>query len=291
MKIGLFTAAVMVLLVAGCSTDPELTDEDWIEQLVTSSGFARSSNLDGTGDPTDGKDGADVELPEHWYRQIITDPAPQVIIEDDPAAGICTVTVVHSITASLLIDVEHDGVWDPGTKPIADTRVVRLALERNDNQEEYGGWFIVAATPAEHMLTGSGQEVFISSMRLYQDDQLIWECTDPETFYDVQTGHPVLQEGDFVRMEATVDHLDPQYEPAYFVVAHGPLSGHSRHMMFDNGLYGDRVAGDGIYTYEWYVEYTAQHQRIAVDVIDADTFADQTENDYDSGAWGIRYLK
>ncbi len=171
------------------------------------------------------------------------------------------------------------------------TLLTKFIVEKNVNETSFGGWRIISATPSEHMLANEEQEVFITSMRLYKNDELIWECTDPSDFYKIDSELPVLSEGDFIRMETTIDHLNPVYEPEYFVVAHGPLSGHSRHIMYDNGLYGDEVAEDGIFSYEWYVEYTGHHQRIAVDVIDADTFEDQTEEDYDSAAWGIHFLK
>ncbi len=287
------TLAVAALaLVAGCVESPEMTDSDWINQLVAGSAIIETSNLDGTGDPAeDGKSGEELSLPEHWYRQLITEPVPEIILENDPSTGVCTVTVIHNLSAELIIDTVWDGVFEPGTKSISDTRYVRLVLEKHSDQASHGGWRIVSATPAEHMLTYGNQEVYISSMRLYKDDLLIWECTDPGTFYNVDSELPQLSESDFVRMETTIDHLNPQYDPPFFVFAHGPLSGHSRHLMYDNGLYGDETADDGIFSYEWYVEYTGYHHRIAVDVIDADTFADQTEEDYDAGAWGIHFLK
>lgn len=285
------TVAVLVLiLAAGCTQSPELTDQDWITELVSGSEIAQTSNLNGTGDPVDSKSGGEVDVPEYWFRQITSEPAPEIILENDPAAGVCTVTVIHQVLAELVIDTVHDGVYQPGSKEIEDTRFLRLVVVKDENEDINGGWRIASVTPAEHILTGEGQDVFISSMSIYKDDQLIWECTDPGDFYDVNTGLPQLLEGDLVRMEVTVNHLDPEYDPAYFVIAHGPLSVHNRHLMFDNGLFGDLTAGDGIYSYQWYVEYTGLHQRIAADVIDADTFADQTEDDYDAGAWGIRFL-
>ncbi len=287
----LITAAGGILLAAGCTQSPEVTDEEWITELVGNSTAAETSNLDGTGSPSTGKAADETGLPEVWYRQLTTEPSRQIILENDPSAGVCTVTVISQLNAELVIDTVHDGVFTPGTKPIEDIRYLRLTAERDDTEDAHGGWRIVSATPAEHMLASDEQDVFVTSMCIYKDDELIWECSDPGEFYDLNEELPVLAQGDFVRMEATVNHLNPLYDPPFFVVAHGPLSGNSRHMMYDNGLYGDRTADDGVFSYEWNVEYTGNHQRIAVDVIDADTFADQTEDDYDAGAWGIMYLK
>ncbi|MCK5787035.1 MAG: hypothetical protein KAH54_10835 [Candidatus Sabulitectum sp.] len=284
-------AVAALALVAGCVESPEMTDAEWINELVANSDHCRASDLDGTGNPASGcKSGEDIPLPEHWFRQLTTESSPELILENDPVAGVCTVTVINQLEAELIIDTVWDGVFDPGSKVINDTRYVRLIVERDENEMSHGGWHIVSVTPAEHMLTYGEQEVFISSMTIYKEDQLIWACTDPGEFYRVDSQLPRLFEGDLVRMEATIDHLNPMYDPPFFVIAHGPLSDHSRHLMYDNGLYGDKTADDGIFTYEWYVEYTGRWQRIAVDVIDGDTFADQIEENYDSGAWGIRFL-
>ena len=286
------SAAAAMVIAAGCVESPDITDSEWISELVASSELSSTSNLDGSGDPGESsKSAEEVSVPEFWYRRLLNEPYPEIILENDPAAGVCTVTVIHNLTAEFVIDTEWNGVFEPGTKAISDTRYVRLILEKMEDETSHGGWKIVSATPAEHMLTEGDQEVFISSMSLYKNGEMIWQCNDPGTFYQVDSELPELLEGDFVRMETTVEHLNPLYDPPFFVIAHGPLSGHSRHLMYDNGLYGDEVAKDGIYSYEWYVEYTGEHQRIAVDVIDADTFADQTEEDYDSGAWGIHFLK
>ena len=73
---------------------------------------------------------------------------------------------------------------------------------------------------------------------------------------------------------------------------HGPCPLWPRHILYDDGNYGDQTAGDGVYSYEWYAEDTIDgHWGISADVIDADTFADQTEDDYDSHAWGMPILE
>lgn len=283
----LLVTACMTAFVWGCAQSPEVTDEEWISSLLSSSDLVRGYGLNGTGDPGKGS----VGLPEVWYRELLSEPGRQIILENDPAAGVCTVTVIHNIDAQLVIDTVQDGVFEPGYKPISDIRFVRAALERDETAEGYGGWDVVSVTPARHMLASGEQEVFIASMKIWVGDELIWECADPGQFYDVRSELPCLREGDLARMEVTVNHMNPAYEPPFFVIAHGPLSGHPRHIMYDNGLYGDQAADDGVYTYEWYVEYTSEHRRIAADVIDADTFADQVEDDYDAGAWGIAFSR
>ena len=291
-KLTILFTLVVTVLISGCVESPDLTDEDYISELISSSNLSDAADLDGVGAPgEEGKGTEEISRPEFWYRQLLNESSAEIIITGEVSTGICSVAVIRKISADLIIDTVWDGVFVPGSKPISVTRYTKFIVEKFEDETSHGGWRIVSATPSEHMLTDDEQEVFVSSMKLYKNDELIWECMDQREFYNVDSELPVLLVGDFVRMEATVNHLNPIYEPEFFVIAHGPLSGHSRHIMYDNGLYGDKTAGDGVFSYEWYVEYTGHHQRIAVDAIDTDTFEDQIEEDYDSSAWGIHFLK
>ncbi len=178
-------------------------------------------------------------------------------------------------------------------KPINDLASRRLIVEkRGDKSGPHGGWEFTYITPVKFSLnSGITQEVFIQSMKIYQGDELAWECYFPDTFYCVEDELPVLEPGILVRLEVEVLHTNPQYEPAYYVYAHGPCPIWPCHWMNDTGLWGDRIADDGICNYEWYIEGYSEHWFINADIIDADTMLDQEEDDYDSGAWGILALR
>ncbi len=294
-KLTVAATLLAVLFAAGCVQDPgdtELTDEESIRLVLAESGMARMEPLDGRGEDDGGKWWPG---PERWWRELTAEGQLEVILENDPATGVCTVTVVRTLQGVLNIDVVHDGVLDPGVKQILDTRTRRAVLERQgETTDPRRGWVLTHLTPAEYALSPGApvdQEVLVQSMSLYEGDQLVWECDSRETFYPVDGGLPVLVPGEQVRLEAEVIHTNPQYEPDMYVYAHGPCPTWPRHFMNDDGLYGDRVAGDGVYSYEWYVEGSSEWWYVAVDVIDADTMMDQEEEDYDSGAWGIVALK
>lgn len=286
----------VLILIAGCAQDPQLTDEDHIYQLLSSSNLVKMGALEGQGEDMDGKDSTGVDLPEAWWRELTDEGYFQVLITGTTEAGICTVTITHNLYADLYIDVVHDLVIDPGVKTIEDLRVRRVIVERtgDPSSASHGGWTVQSITPAEFSLLNSGdQEVFIESMKLYRGEELLLDCTSPDQFIDIED-LPALSEGELVKLEVTVLHTNPQYEPAYFVYVHGPCPIWPRHLMYDDGNFGDVTAGDGIYTYEWYVEdsFIYFHKwRIAADIIDADTMADQVEEDYDSGAWCIPVIE
>ncbi len=281
----------IVVLVGGCVQDAtELSDSDHIHNLLSSNGTVEMRPLDSQGEDGDGKDGSH---PEFWYRHLSNEEVSfDVILENDPSTGICTVTVVRNLYADFYIDVVHDGEFNPGIKPISDIRTRRAIVERYDDVSVHGGWVLTHITPAEYSLNSDiPQEVFIQSMKIYKGDDLTWECDSPDTFYDVETGLPVIESGELIRLEVEVLHTNPQYDPEFYLYAHGPCPSWPRHFMNDEGLWGDRVEGDGIYSYEWYAEASSEHWFIAADIIDADTMLDQEEDDYDSGAWGMIALK
>lgn len=281
-------SAASVAVLAGCGQEPVLTDEDYITALVAASPYTQDGSLSGQG----GSGQDDVGLPEAWWRELTGAGQPTLLFENDPAAGVCTLTVRRPLIAELNIDVVWDGQLAPGTKDIDVMRTRRVVVVRTgDTSDPYGGWVVGAVTPAVFTLaSGLEQEVFVQSMALYTEDSLAWECDSPDEFYPVPDGLPGVELGGLCRLEVTVLHSNPVETPPFFVYAHGPLPTWQRHLMYDDGTMGDLAAGDGIYTYEWYAEDTIDPRVIAADVIDADTFADQTEQDYDSGAWSIPYV-
>ncbi len=291
--LGTAAAVLVLVLTCGCVQEPsaELTDSENIQNLLSNNGYVRMTPLEGQGESGDG--GKDTTLPEHWWRELSNEGSIEFFLENDPEMGICTVTVIRNLYADFNIDVTHDGVLNPAIKPISDIRTRRLIVERTGvSSDPHGGWVLTHITPAEFSLnSGLTQEVFIQSMNVYQGDEITWECDSPDTFYSIEDGLPVLEPGILVRLEVEVLHTNPQYEPAYYVFAHGPCPIWPRHWMNDDGLWGDRVADDGIYSYEWYIEGSSEHWFIAADIIDADTMLDEEEDDYDSGAWGILALR
>jgi hypothetical protein len=291
--LGTVVTVLVLVLAGGCIQDPsgELSDSENIRNLLSSNDYVRMSPLDGQGES--GGSGKDSGFPEHWWRELNTEGSYELIMENDTEIGICTVTVIRNLNADFNIDLTHDGIMNPGIKPISDIRTRRLIVEKTgDDLAPYGGWVLTHITPAEFSLNSEiTQEVFIQSMKIYEGDDLTWECDSQDTFYSVEDGLPVLEPGTLVRLEVEVLHTNPQYTPAYYVYAHGPCPIWPRHWMNDDGLWGDRTADDGVYSYEWYVEESSEHWFIAADIIDADTMLDEEEDDYDSGAWGILALR
>lgn len=286
----LVSACVLAMGLAGCGQDPEPSDEDYILQLIANSPLTQWGSLDGTGGSGTAND---VGLPEGWYRQLTGIGQLELIYETDPAAGPCTVIVQRPLLADMYIDVVWDGEWTPGIKTITAMRTRTVVVEKTGvSTDPYGGWTLVSISPAVFTSSTPGvpQEVFIQTMAVYRGDSLVWSCQDGGTLFDVGSALPTIEMGAMCRMEVEVTHDNPVETPPYFVYGHGPMPDWQRHLLYDDGTMGDLVAGDGIYSYEWYAEDTIDPRVMAADVIDADVMADQTEQDYDSGAWSIPFV-
>ena len=287
----LIIAAATILLLASCGTDPELSDADYVLELVAESEYAGMDPLTSRGGG--GKVGS--PQPEGWYREKTGEGDREITLWNDPSTGVCTLTVQRTLQGTLNIDVIHDGEWNPGEKSISDIRTRHMILERSGGSTDpHGGWQVRAITVGEHALASgapASQEVEVESMRLYRNGEQIWYADDREAFFDVNTALPEVQEGDLLRLEAELSHLNPVEDPPFLAYVHGPCPVWQRHPMNDDGLYGDRVAGDGIHSYEWYAENVERNHFVAADVLDMDTMDDQTEENYDSSAWGIHFSK
>jgi hypothetical protein len=137
-------AAVLVLvLAAGCVQEPsaELTDSENIQSLLSGNSYVRMTPLEGQGESGDG--GKDNGLPEHWWRELSSEGSFEVILENDPEMGICTVTVIRNLSANFNIDVTHDGVLNPGIKSISDIRTRRHIVENTGlSTDPHGGCFL-----------------------------------------------------------------------------------------------------------------------------------------------------
>ncbi len=283
------TAAILAL--ASCAAGPELSDSEHIENLIAGSAFSEMDPLTSRG----GEGERSLEAPEGWFRQKTAESEPELTLWNDPAAGVCTLTVQRTLEGVLNIDVVHDGQWEPGQKTIDDIRTRHIIVERTGEEADpHGGWTLRAISVGEHCLSqeaAADQEVFVSAFRIYVEGELAWQADDPWAFYDVEGGLPQVEESDLLRVEAEFLHENPLYDPPLLAFVHGPCPVWPRHPLNDEGLYGDRNAGDGTYSYEWYAEDVRDRSFVAVDVLDAETMNDQTEDDYDSSAWGIRLAK
>ncbi len=148
-------------------------------------------------------------------------------------------------------------------------------------------------SPREMKLTDtSKQKVFIDRLRVIR-------VSSGETVFDINTPDqllaredlPVFSKGEKVKVMVTVRNIDPTYYPECYVYLHRFIWALqiARLRMFDDGTRGDEVANDGVFTNTWTI-WGPLRQHAAVDVLDSKCLQNETEDDYNSNAWGVPYI-
>jgi hypothetical protein len=246
--------------------------------------------------------------PIHWgRRRVPSDRPPTLSIEfvQPPDSGRALVRITVRFDGWLFVDRTDDGLRNPGKKPLRD-QATRLAMFRkvwfhadSASADSFYGWRLVALSPAEFTLTQrSRQTVTIHSVTLMSPRGKT-TVTDPAALFGMRDGVnplPAFRFGETVKVEARVTNSDTGYRPSEFVYLHVPINqrlspgpfDRVRMRMSDDGTNGDASAGDGVYTAQWSVQDVGRHH-LAVDVLNARSLQNETEDDYNSTTWGILY--
>ena len=240
-----------------------------------------------------------------WRRPPDHPPVRTVEFLEPPAEGKALVKVNVKFDGLFLVDRTDDGVRNPGKKPLRD-ELTRYALFRKiwfhpaeSESESVFCWRLVAISPTEFRMTDPAkQTVTIESVTL-DGEQTDLTVTDPAELLKLRREErrlPIFRYGEQVKVEAKVTNTDTGFDPPTFVFLHVPTSNvlcpgpqdRRRIRMFDNGMNGDAVAGDGTFTVIWTVHDLGLHHA-AVDVINSRTLQNETDDDYNSTTWGIPY--
>ncbi len=198
-----------------------------------------------------------------------------------------TARVEHDITFDglLLVDTSADGVFNPTSKPLADQMTQHAVLARDDSRPR--GWRVVQLSPQDwSVVDASRQTVTVTDVKVYRNDTLLVEVTDPTALFDVTSRVPRFRLGDTVKVVAAVTNTtNSGFTPPSFVylhVRHASISGTSwrRLKMTDNG--------DGTYERSWIARRTGI-DRFLVDALDAATLLEGTPDNYRANEVGIPY--
>jgi hypothetical protein len=298
-------AAIQALIESAPELDVMFTD-DGGEILGDAPSAAPAGAADGLVPAVTADDTA--TLPIHWGRWRVLPHHPPVRtiefmspIESDRVL----VKINVKFDGLFLVDRTDDGIRNPGRKPLRD-QVTRYALFRkiwfhpnSTTSDSAFGWRLVAVSSSEFtMIDPSRQTVSISKVELTGATTHV-TITDPSALLSLHPAadpFPLFREGETVKVEAAVSNTDQSYAPPTFVFLHVPIGDRvfpgprerRRLLMRDDGTHGDTVAGDGVYTAVWLVQDVGRHH-LAVDVINSRTLQNETDDDYNSTAWGVPY--
>ncbi len=322
--------AIALTACSDSSLDPTLqgnaTPEDQTEitQLLEESGFfADEFGVDGLvlgaaaeqsagifGSP--GEIQGEVPLPERWGRHHKRPVRRSITIEVDEIEGIAWVTKRVVFEGEFVFATATDLGPEATRKPMQHTLIQSARFERatddgvgdpppqepkdepptgspQDGDRHQRRWCLVAISPAQWVMTEPiEQRVEIGKVVVYVDDEPVLEVTNPNELYEVDGRVPHLAEGQVMTVRAWVEGGTLDNDPSRYVFLHW------QHRSPDTRIWMRRqmefVDGDDPhYVRSWEV-LAAGRERIAVDLIDSQSFAVTDEDDYNANVWGIPYI-
>ncbi|HYK81702.1 MAG TPA: hypothetical protein VEU55_01035 [Gemmatimonadales bacterium] len=225
--------------------------------------------------------------PSFWGRLRVVPGGPRPIYHRDVTIQGDTAKVEHDITFAgvFLVDTSADGVFNPTAKPLADRMTQRSVLVRH--AALLHGWRVVELSPQDWTVVDpTRQSVAVTDVKVYRNDTLLVEITDPTALVDVTTHIPRFRLGDTVKVVAAATNTTHSgFTPPTFVFLHvrhaDPLvTTWRRVQMADNG--------DGTYQRSWIARRTGI-DRFVVDALDAATLLLGTPDNYRANEVGIPY--
>jgi len=252
--------------VPGAATTATLTANGLVADLTTTAG-----------DPA----------PTFWGRLRVVPGGPRPVYHRDVTIQGDTARVEHDVTFEglFLVDTTADGLFNPTAKPLADRMTQRAVLVRDGSDRR--GWRAVQLSPQNWtVVDASRQTVTVSDVKIYRNDTLLIEVTDPSELFDVANRIPRFHLDDTVKVVAAVTNTTGSgLTPASFVflhVRHADRLGTSwrRIPMTDNG--------DGTYERTW-IARRSGIDRFIVDALDSATLLLGTADNYRTNEVGIPY--
>jgi len=231
--------------------------------------------------------GVDAAAPMFWGRLRVVPGGPRPVYHRDVTIQGDTARVEHDVTFQglFLVDTTADNLFNPTAKPLADRMTQRAVLVRDPSRRR--GWRAVQLSPQNWtVVDASRQTVVVTDVKIYRNDTLLIEVTDPSALFDVDTRIPRFHVDDTVKVVAAVTNTTGSgFTPASFVFLHVRHADRlattwRRVPMTDNG--------DGTYERSWIARRTGV-DRFIVDALDSATLLLGTADNYRTNEVGIPY--
>jgi len=301
-------------------------DQTEITQLLEESGFfADEFGVDGMvlGAPAEQTAGiygspseiqGEVPLPERWGRHHKRPVRRSLTVEVDEIEGVAWVTKRVAFEGEFVFAAATDGGAEAIRKPMHHTLIQSARFERatddgvgdpppeepkdepptgspQNGDQHQCRWRLVAVSPAQWVMTEPiDQTVEIVRVVVYVDDEPMLEVTNPNELYEVDGRLPHLALGQVMTVRAWVEGGSPDNDPSRYVFLHWQhRSPETRIWMRRQMEFVEDDENGPHYVRSWEV-LAAGRERIAVDLIDSQSFAVTDDDDYNANAWGIPYI-
>jgi len=269
----------VLLMIVSCALN-EQSDDDSLRGLINGKYrdyFSDYESMDDGGEIGGGGEGVlGTAYLYPWGRKLGSIPSREISIsiQGDTAQ----VYIWSELVGEFLVDTTMDGQINPGSKPIHDVHEKYAEFVRVGERE----WKLTRISCGEfHLYDSTKQTVFITSVHVYDTDgDVDLMITDPTTLLDVETEIPVFEAGELVYVEVTVENNSSyDWVPPHFVYLHFPGG---RDLFYNTG--------DDVHFQGSWVPYNPGVHHAGVDIINSNCLQNETEDDYDSGAWGLPYI-
>lgn len=301
-------------------------DQTEITQLLEESGFfADEFGVDGMvlGAPAEQTAGiygspseiqGEVPLPERWGRHHKRPVRRSLTVEVDEIEGVAWVTKRVAFEGEFVFAAATDGGAEAIRKPMHHTLIQSARFERatddgvgdpppeepkdepptgspQNGDQHQCRWRLVAVSPAQWVMTEPiDQTVEIVRVVVYVDDEPVLEVENPNELYEVDGRLPHLALGQVMTVRAWVEGGSPDNDPSRYVFLHWQhRSPETRIWMRRQMEFVEDGENGPHYVRSWEV-LAAGRERIAVDLIDSQSFAVTDDDDYNANAWGIPYI-
>jgi len=301
-------------------------DQTEITQLLEESGFfADEFGVDGMvlGAPAEQTAGiygspseiqGEVPLPERWGRHHKRPVRRSLTVEVDEIEGVAWVTKRVAFEGEFVFAAATDGGAEAIRKPMHHTLIQSARFERatddgvgdpppeepkdepptgspQNGDQHQCRWRLVAVSPAQWVMTEPiDQTVEIVRVVVYVDDEPVLEVENPNELYEVDGRLPHLALGQVMTVRAWVEGGSPDNDPSRYVFLHWQhRSPETRIWMRRQMEFVEDDENGPHYVRSWEV-LAAGRERIAVDLIDSQSFAVTDDDDYNANAWGIPYI-
>src|SRR6266545_3771364 len=139
--------------------------------------------------------------PTFWGRLRVVPGGPRPVYHREVTIQGDTARVEHNVTFQglFLVDTTADGLFNPSAKPLADRMTQRAVLVRDRSARR--GWRAVQLSPQDWtVVDASRQTVTVTDVKIYRNDTLLIEVTDPTALFDVANRIPRFRVDDTVKV-------------------------------------------------------------------------------------------